>query len=137
MTIYKKTHLRLVDPPPAQETADQIETYPATFQIRIFPFSMHIVVVYFRFARRITGRAPEPWGITIESMNGPQVLGIDLDNTLTRQKGMMLTYRQHIQNCVEELVYNSLGGAYHIFREHRGKSGIIDCRECSLLKKIK
>jgi hypothetical protein len=124
MALYKKTHLRLA-PPPAPPAYGEFERYPATFQVRVFPFSHHPLVIYFRFVRPVTGRAPEPWEIAIESMNGPQVLGIDLDHTLTRQKGIMLTYRQHIQNCVEDIIFNTYGGPYHIFRDHPAKPGIV------------
>ena len=124
MSLYKKTHLRLL-PPPEPRAPLPVEVHPVTYQIRIFPFSAHAVVVFFRFVRPVTGRAPEPWEIVIESMNGPQVLGIDLDHTLTRQKGIMLTYRQHIQNCTDDIINNSYGGVWHVLRNYPAKSGIV------------
>jgi hypothetical protein len=125
MSLYKKTHLKLV-PPAAQAPDDgRLELSQALYQITLFPWSGHAVAVFFRFGREVKPGIPDPWALFIESMRGPQIDGLDLDNTLSRVGGVLITYREHIMNCLHTIVNDTYGGSFHIMRDYPARGGVI------------
>lgn len=102
-----------------------MEMSRSLYQITLYPFSGHYVTVHFRFARRAHKGFPDPWGIHVETMAGPQINGIDLDETFTRRQGVLISYRDYILGSLHNLLVHSYGGSFGIYRDYPEIDGIV------------
>lgn len=113
--------LKLISTDEGPKKGKVVEVDKTTYQIHLFPFSSHAVTIFFKFVKRSEGHTPNSlisWEIDIETITGPQVNGIELDETFVRQQGKYVSYRQLIREQLEHIIYNDYGGYFHLHRDY-------------------
>lgn len=85
------------------------------YKITIQPFEVYSVEIYFAWGIAENGQ----WVLHILAACGPQIDGIDLDETFTKIGPYLWSYREYIWACLRDILQHSYQGKQGLDIEYR------------------